>query len=177
MTGFCLEPRPKALVPFYGYGDIAGEWYTKPDSFYNQRPTVSKDEAYQVVGDSVITNGRGRFQFYLYCRQNGLWPKEVSGHDPDKEPKWFDPYCPVRNVTRDYPPTILLHGDKDTDVPFQQSIFMAQEFNRHSIEHEFIKLENLGHGFDGRDGMKNPIVAAAFESVLEFLQKHNQSGK
>src|ERR1041384_8278971 len=27
MAGFCLEPRPKALVAFYGYGDIVGDWY------------------------------------------------------------------------------------------------------------------------------------------------------
>jgi acetyl esterase/lipase len=177
MTGFCVEPRPKALVPFYGYGDIVGDWYTKPDSFYNQRPSVPKDEAYQVVGDSVITYGRGRSRFYLYCRQNGLWPKEVSGHDPEKEPGWFDPYCPVRNVTKDYPPTLLLHGDKDTDVPFRQSVLMAEAFDRNAVEHDFIELTNLGHGFDGRDGMQNPIVAAAFESVLAFLQEHNRSDK
>ena len=24
MAGFCLNPRPQALVAFYGYGDIAG---------------------------------------------------------------------------------------------------------------------------------------------------------
>jgi hypothetical protein len=42
---------------------------------------------------------------YLYCRQNGLWPKVVTGHDPATEPKWFKPYCPVQNVTREYPPT------------------------------------------------------------------------
>ena len=36
MTGFCVEPRPKALVSFYGYGDIAGEWYSRPDQFYRE---------------------------------------------------------------------------------------------------------------------------------------------
>ena len=30
MAGFVLKPRPKALVSFYGYGDIAGEWYRRP---------------------------------------------------------------------------------------------------------------------------------------------------
>ncbi len=33
MAGFCVNPRPKALVSFYGYGDIAGSWYGQPDSF------------------------------------------------------------------------------------------------------------------------------------------------
>ena len=173
MTGFCVEPRPRALVSFYGYGDIVADWYTKPDAFYSQQQAVSKEEAYRVVGDSVVTNGSGRFQFYLYCRQNGLWPKEVGGHDPGEEARWFEPYCPLRNVTKAYPPTILLHGDQDTDVPFEQSLLMAKALERNGVEHKFIRLANLGHAFDGRDGMKDPAVMAAFEAVLAFLQEHN----
>jgi hypothetical protein len=29
----------------------------------------------------------------------------VAGHDPDKEPRIFDSFCPFRNVTKDYPPS------------------------------------------------------------------------
>ena len=45
MAGFCLKPRPQALVAFYGYGDIAGPWYSRPDPFYSRQPAVSKDAA------------------------------------------------------------------------------------------------------------------------------------
>ena len=31
MSGFLIEPRPKALVSYWGYGDIAGDWYSRPD--------------------------------------------------------------------------------------------------------------------------------------------------
>jgi acetyl esterase/lipase len=177
MAGFRLTPRPKALVSFYGYGDIAGEWYSRPDQFYRQQPAVPKDEAYRIVGDRVISESRdpGRGKFYLYTRQHGLWPKEVVGHDPDKEPREFDPFCPIRNVTRDYPPTLLLHGDKDTDVPFQQSVQMAEELKRHGVEHDLIKMVGRGHGFDtAGDGMKDPVVAGAFDSVMAFLSKQMQ---
>ena len=174
MAGFCLNPRPKALVSFYGYGDIVGDWYSRPDPFYSQQPAVPKDEAYQVVGGSVISESQGakRGRFYLYCRQQGLWPKEVTGHDQDKEPKAFDPFCPIRNVTKGYPPTLLLHGDKDTDVPYQQSVLMAKELERHRIRHELIILPNRGHGFDrAGDGMKDPVTAETFDRVLGFLKK------
>src|SRR4051794_8707 len=30
MTGFCVRPRPRALVAYWGYGDVDGDWYTKP---------------------------------------------------------------------------------------------------------------------------------------------------
>ncbi len=170
MTGFAVEPRPQALVAFYGYGDITNEWYSKPDKFYREnRKLVTKEEAYKSVGTKETTGPRPG-QFYLYCRQNGLWPKEVAGFDPDKEPVAFDRFCPIRNVTKEYPPTLLLHGDKDTDVPHQQSVDMAAELKKHSVVHGFISIQNGGHGFDG--AMKDAKVAAAFDEVIAFLKKH-----
>lgn len=174
MTGFCVNPRPRALVSFYGYGDIGGTWYSRPDPFYNLQPAVPKEEAYGAVGGPVISGSSGkdnRWRFYLYCRQQGLWPMEVTGHDPDKEPNAFDKFCPIRNVTRDYPPTMLLHGDKDTDVPFEQSALMAKELKRRGVAHEFIAVPNGGHGFD-RVGLGDPEFARTFERVLAFLDKH-----
>ena len=52
MAGFVLKPRPKALVSFYGYGDIAGEWYSRPDPFYNRQAPVPKEEALSVRRNS-----------------------------------------------------------------------------------------------------------------------------
>jgi acetyl esterase/lipase len=173
MTGICIEPRPGALVSFYGYGDIAGEWYSRPDPFYSAQPHIERDEALLAVGKSAISEALGpdlRGRFYLYCRQTGRWPFEVAGHDPDKEPRAFDPYCPARNVTKQYPPTLLLHGDRDTDVPYQQSVQMAAELKRAGVEHELVTIPGGGHGFDGR--VDDPIVAKAFERVLAFLQQH-----
>lgn len=175
MTGFWVDPPPAALVSFYGYGDIAGEWYSKPDSFYSSQPAVPKEEAYGAVGGPVISESPfdKRFRFYLYCRQHGIWPREVTGHDPDKEPSWFTPYCPIRNVTKKYPPAILLHGDRDTDVPYEQSVLMAKELERQGVEHELITMPGYGHVFDlAGKKQKEPVIADAFNRVLEFLKKH-----
>jgi acetyl esterase/lipase len=172
MSGVRLEPRPGALVSFYGYGDIAGEWYSRPDAFYNRQPAVPKETARQAVGTGVTANDEEgkRGPFYLYTRQQGLWPREVVGHDPDKEPRVFDPFCPLRNVTPGYPPTLLLHGDNDTDVPFEQSVLMAKELERQGVKHEFIALAGRGHGFD--HDMSDPEISATFVRVLSFLKAH-----
>jgi acetyl esterase/lipase len=174
MAGFAVEPRPQALVAFYGYGDVDGEWYARPDPFYRQtRPLVRKEDAYKVIGTTPIAEGNvpGRGLFYLYCRQNGLWPQEVVGHDPAKEPRQFDRFCPIRNVTADYPPTLLLHGDNDTDVPHEQSVAMAAELKRAGVVHELISIKEGEHGFDGR-GMQDAQVSAAFDRIEMFLKKH-----
>src|SRR5262249_45203312 len=132
-TGFLIEPRPVALGSFWGYGDIAGDWYARPDAFYRRELPVAEAEARAAVGRSVIADppaGSRRMRFYLYCRQNGLWPREVAGHDPDAEPRAFDRFCPLRNVSRQYPPTLLVHGTEDSDVPHEQSVLMDREFAR-----------------------------------------------
>jgi acetyl esterase/lipase len=172
MAGFRFNPRPAAVVSFYGYGDIAADWYAKPDPFYNRQPAVTREAAYQAVGTDVSTEDEAakREPFYLYTRQQGLWPREVVGHDPDTERKRFDPLCPLRNVSKDYPPTLLLHGDKDTDVPFEQSVLMAREFERQGVQHEFIAMPGRGHSFD--IDMSDPAIAATFDRVLSFLKKH-----
>ena len=171
MAGFILKPSPLAVVSFYGYGDIVGEWYSRPDPFYNLQPSVTKEEAYQAVGTRVISDDQSgnRGRFYLYCRQKGLWPLEVTGIDPVNEPSLFDRFCPLRNVTKDYPPTLLLHGDNDTDVPYVQSALMAKEFERNGIHYELISLKGRGHGFDATMG--DPEIAATFERVLKFLEQ------
>ena len=174
-TGYRLRPMPRALVSYYGYGDIAADWYGKPDPFYLQQAAVTVEEARQVVGTTPLAEpprGNRRGRFYLYTRQQGLWPQEVAGFDPAVVPKVFDLYCPARNVTKTYPPTLLLHGDVDTDVPFSQSEQMAAELKRHGVEHELIRISGGGHGFDGN--LQDPQAAAAFDKALAFLKRQTR---
>ena len=181
MLGFCVEPRPQALVSYYGYGDIAGPWYSEPDPHYCKQPAVSREEALATVGTVPITEpppNHNRFQFYLYCRQNGLWPNEVAAFDPHTEPKAFDPYCPIRNVTKDYPRTLLFHGTNDTDVPYQQSADMAQALNQKGVFHELVTIPGGGHGFDGGVRMEDmqdielKPGTAAFDRTVSFLRQY-----
>jgi acetyl esterase/lipase len=149
MTGFAVSPRPKALVSWWGYGDIVGPWYSRPDPFYLRQPAVTREEALSAVGTAPISEvppGNKRGRFYLYCRQQGLWPKEVSGHDPATEDGWFTRYCPLRNVTREYPPTMLVHGTADTDVPYEQSKLMAGRLANAGVQHKLVTVPNGDHG-------------------------------
>lgn len=170
VTGFRIDPRPTVVATFWGYGDITSPWYSKPDSFYLQQPRVPKEEAYAAVGKTCLTepperNRRGRF--YLYCRQNGLWPKEVSGHDPVSESKWFDDYCPVRNVTGRYPPTIMVHGTADTDVPCEESQKMASRMAQVGVPHQLILSSGGDHGLNE---ISTGERAGIYQKVADFLK-------
>jgi dipeptidyl aminopeptidase/acylaminoacyl peptidase len=156
-----VQPRPRALVSFWGYGDIAGSWYSQPDAFYRQKPLVTKEEAEKSAGAML----------YLYCRQQGLWPKVLTGYDPETNPRAFDAFCPVRNVTPDYPPTMLIHGTKDTDVPYELSAQMDKELTAKGVAHEFVTIPEGGHGF-GKDQAE--IASRTYQQVIEFLKKYRK---
>jgi len=173
MSGYCLDIPPKAIVSFYGYGDIIGDWYSKPDSFYCSQNLINKDAAYEAVSDSMISEAdyHKRYDFYLYCRQNGLWPEAVSGHNPITDKDWFKYYCPLLNVSPGYPPTLLIHGTADTDVPFEQSLSMHNELERIGVANKFIEMDGYGHIFDNpRNSFDDPKIFDAFNDVLKFLK-------
>src|SRR5205085_8405785 len=74
MTGFAVKPKPRALVAYWGYGDVDGDWYTKPSEHYRKSPLVTREEAFAQVGDKVLTSpveGKNRGRCYLYLRQHG----------------------------------------------------------------------------------------------------------
>jgi acetyl esterase/lipase len=171
-AGWLLRPRPTALVSFYGYGDITRPWYTRPSPHYSQERAVPRDVALAAVGHAPITDpasDNSRALFYLYCRQRGCWPNEVTGHNPAEEPEWFDRFCPIRNIDHDYPATLLVHGDRDVDVPTDESVRMAAALSLKRIPHELIVIPGGPHAFDLllRD---DPVVVSAAERATVFLR-------
>ncbi len=175
--GYRLNPRPQVLVSMWGDGDLIGEWYSKPSPHerHYRKGRYSHQVARGYVSGPPVANkyerpGVGGGKFYEYCRQQGIWPYEVSGWDVNTEPEKFYPYMPLKNVSADYPPTLLIHGEKDTDVPFEQSVMMAEEFKKHGVEYRFISDPDADHGSYWSPEAKAKIEQAAVEFMLEYLQ-------
>jgi dipeptidyl aminopeptidase/acylaminoacyl peptidase len=175
MSGILLDPPPKGIVSFYGYGDILADWYTKPDPFYGTWDEIKKEDIISMPGDSIKTFafGQQRFNFYLYCRQNGKWPQMVSSYDPVEDREELLRYCPIYHISSNYPPTLLIHGDKDTDVPFSQSFQFSQELAKYEVPCQLIELRGFGHAFDTHEGgLKNPEIYKVFEKIIDFFKQH-----
>jgi acetyl esterase/lipase len=174
VTGYRVKPRPAVLVSFWGYGDLVGAWYSSPSPHPRHHQIVmTEEEAWKQVDGAPVSDARQRpgnaGAFYQHCRRRGSWPKAVSGWDPVKDSSLFHPYMPLRNVTRDYPPTLLIHGTADTDVPFEQSAMMAQELARNEVPHRLVRIAGGEHGLAGGDPAE---IDAAYQTALSFVGHH-----
>jgi acetyl esterase/lipase len=53
---------------------------------------------------------------------------------------------PITYVSVGDPPTLLVHGDADATVPFQQSVALIAVLERAGVESEFLHVPGGGHG-------------------------------
>jgi len=70
---------------------------------------------------------------------------------------------PIIYVSKDDPPFLIMHGDKDNIVPYQQSELLRDALQKTGVPVTLKIVEGSGHGFGGRD-----IDAR----VNEFFDKH-----
>jgi len=76
---------------------------------------------------------------------------------------------PITYVTPDDPPMLLMHGDKDMAVPFDQSELLYAALRRAGVEATLYKVEGGGHGFRG--AVKD-TRESLFRMVLDFFDRH-----
>ena len=146
---------------------------------------ISDEEAWNSIGETPIAEpswgaSQRRMRFYLWTRQRGVWPTLVAGAPPLTDPTPFDPWCPLRNVDAAWPPTLLLHGTADTDVPFEQSVLMEEALTAAGVNARLITLAGAPHVFDrgitladltASTGQLTPVARACQESIA-FLAHH-----
>ena len=178
-AGFRIKPRPRVLVSFWGYGDLVGPWLSQPSPHPRHRQAkLDKVEAWKQVSGKPIADSRQRDgnggAFYQYCRQTGTWPTAVAGWNPHTQAAKFFPYMAVKNVSPEYPPTVLVHGTKDTDVPYEQSVMMARQFDQHGIKYELLRVEDAEHGLAGGDPDK---IDQAYRRAFAFAKRYLDSAR
>jgi acetyl esterase/lipase len=70
---------------------------------------------------------------------------------------------PITYVSKDDPPFLIMHGDKDPLVPHHQSELLNDALKKAGVDVTFKTVEGAGHGFGGPEVMK---------TVEEFFDKH-----
>jgi acetyl esterase/lipase len=85
----------------------------------------------------------------------------------------FRQASPVKHVTADDPPFLLIHGEKDETVPINQSDILYRQLLETGLDVEFIRVKNAGHTYEAVG--ENPISPSADEikdAIMEFWEKY-----
>ncbi|WP_248510275.1 alpha/beta hydrolase [Sporosarcina sp. NCCP-2222] len=165
-----FEVKPDAIVSFYGYGQVTGDWYKEPSVHFTAMPTVPEMLANQLVQPSPISAApiQTRYAIYLYCRQTGSWLDWVAGKDLAKDEVALKNFAPVELADAAYPATLLIHGDADKDVPYSESVGMKAKLDALGVCNELLTIRQGQHNFDAN--MEDPEAIYAVEQTIRFLK-------
>jgi len=77
---------------------------------------------------------------------------------------------PINYVRKDAPSVLIMHGDHDRTVPFNQSVIMYKALKEKGCDCEFVRLEGADHG--GPQFWTDNIA----DMVDDFLKRHMKAG-
>lgn len=73
---------------------------------------------------------------------------------------------PIVHVSKDDPPTLLVHGDKDDLVTLDNSERILEAFKKEGVPSELIVIKGAGHGFGGQNGKR------ASAALIKWFDEH-----
>jgi acetyl esterase/lipase len=98
---------------------------------------------------------------------------KLIGATPQEDPGGYRRASPITYVSPGDPPILIVHGDSDTLVPFEQSKRMLDAYLRAGLTATLVKVENANHDFERRDPDK-PLsisIEQIHAMTAEFFRK------
>jgi acetyl esterase/lipase len=129
-------------------------------AFYPATDFLNWGEKGKVMLGGHVIPIRGAFDF----RTPGPGGALVPVTDVEKVLDIGKSISPITHVKKDNPPTLIIHGDKDTLVPLQQAEVMVKAMKDAGATAELILVKGGGH--DGK------VVKDNMPKVLEWFDKH-----
>ena len=76
---------------------------------------------------------------------------------------------PVVYIAKDMPPFLLIHGSKDEDVPYEQSVEMCDKMKKAGARCDLITVEGAPHGMDHWED--HPEFLWYKKALVDWLRK------
>jgi acetyl esterase/lipase len=101
-------------------------------------------------------------------RSSGLLPNTA----PDKNADLWKFASPVTHVSKNVPPTLIIHGTADTTVDRDQATELASKLKAEGAEHHLLMIDRIGHTFDLQTWQRKPLVQDLRPVVTGFFDTH-----
>lgn len=79
---------------------------------------------------------------------------------------------PITHVTGGDSPFLLIHGDRDEVVPYEQSQLMYDRLIQANVPAQLVIVKNAGHSFSAPEGTATPTLAEINQIMLDFLARY-----
>lgn len=79
---------------------------------------------------------------------------------------------PITHITPDDPPFLLIHGDRDELVPYEQSQLMYDRLVQSNVPAQLVIVKNAGHSVIGPSSSTTPSLFELNQIILDFLAKY-----
>jgi acetyl esterase/lipase len=100
---------------------------------------------------------------------------DFLGGTPQEKPENYENASPIFHATKNAPPILFFHGDRDPTVPFSQSESLYQKLKSLGASVELVTVKNAGHSFEKVLADGKPIEPPFDEikkRTYDFFIKH-----
>ena len=111
---------------------------------------------YGKTGRSILEYEPAKFAWHVF----GL-----EGKAREEQIKALRELSPLAFITKQTPPTLIIHGDADPLVPYEQSERFDAKLAENGVAHRLVTRKNAGHGWLGM-GQDSSILADWFDKHL-----------
>jgi len=177
LNGYKLSPRPKAVISFYPFCTNFTDPYSYvPNTPVDESLVAQADKLRQNISEYEVTGADDpRFALFFAALTQGKAGWLFTTKNPNESPSQIlsklRELSAVENIDSNYPPTYLIHGLKDSLVPYSQSVQMADRLKKFNIIHKIDLVPDAEHGFDLQKVTtkmwKNHILP-----IFDFIQEH-----
>jgi acetyl esterase/lipase len=111
-----------------------------------------------------LTHHRASFDFTRFDSATRAFVKVT---DAAERRELLKQASPIAHVTKDSPPTLLIHGDKDEVVPLQQSEVLAAKLKEAGVTVKLVVHKDGGHPWPDFWRVDGPQLADWFDEYLK----------
>jgi len=127
----------------------------------------------------VNLNGFSTFMFKVFVRKlydiRLKLTYAMTGYDfktdKDKVLEVNERFSPLNYVDKPVLPTLIVHGTKDRIVAIKQSEQLQEAFQKHQVEHRFIRVEDGDHGLGNIAKEKTDELV---QTTITFIKAHKK---
>ncbi|KAI1847549.1 hypothetical protein JX265_000800 [Neoarthrinium moseri] len=193
----CLyaEPKPAVLMTAFGLaGDLLLDHWLTPRPATSLGQLVSLDKVPEFLADKTVVSDdqqfdfkKSRFALTARWELDGTMLDNIFGHPGlgkellavekeqrgDAIPSKLKPAFPQLFVSKDYPPSVFVHGTLDEVVPKEESINQHRQLEYLGVKSKLLLVEGAGHSLIDPTSGFPPTMAKgadeAYETAFRFI--------